>query len=393
MKALLFLLSFFLCTSGFIATEVTVIGIVSHSTSFQNNLGAGAGVFFCVLGTLLASISLRYCNRCTTRKLAVSTTMVTYASAVLFWLLYKFIPLLMLSYIVAVIYSAIYVILNYCLSVSVYHFDQHIERDKVAKQIAFPVCAAQAVMPIVSGWLLDVYGLGPAITIIAFAYSAPLALILFIPKNQPIQHHNITMDISTTQGVPGIVLYISAISSFALNWYFSSALTLFSKQNISTIMIGGVISSLNVAGIVGAGLIAASSIHQMNHQIKLLFISSFILFPGVLLTHSMYNLNISISTVVLLVLTGLLTGIDSALIISIKFKLFNEKNYGYYHSLLSLLTIGSSLIGSLVGTIFTSKLGWNASLMLCITICTIFSIKLALSIFTSLGKLNYEENL
>ena len=392
MQLFLFLTTVFLCTGGFIATEVTVISLASSGPEYQNGPSAGAAVFFCVMGTLLASVSLRHLCKYNTRILAKFTAIIIYVLTALFWVLDKLIPLLIIAYIAAVLYSAVYIVVNYCLCVSVYHFEKAGQRDRVANLMAFPVFSAQAVIPILFGWVLDSQGVETAVAGILFTFSIPLGLIWRMPESKPEKGSKRDLNTPIFIGLPGILLFISAISSFALNWYFSSALTMLAKQDISAVLIGEIMSALNVAGIAGVGLLSAIAINHIRHQMILLIVFSLIFFPGVMITHSMHEPTASLSTASLLVSTGLITGVTGTLVNSIKFKLFDEINYAVYHRFLAMGTIVSALAGSLIGTVITSYFGWSVSLILCVILCIVSSLRPALSVFSISGKLNHHES-
>ncbi len=369
------LFSAFACASGLIATQISVLGVLSNTTPGQHNLGAGAGIFFCAIGMLFSSMSLfRLGRRFCIRELACFTTIGGYLAAGLLWLLHGYLPIWMLSYLTAVIYASIYVIINYCLSVSVYRFDEHIERGNVAKKMALPFFAAQAIMPFASGRLFDDFGIGAMALLVAFSYSIPVAFILLANRSLGERHVKASPLGAMIQGIPGIVLFIAAISTFALNWYFSSVLTILSDQNIPMAMIGGVISALNVAGIIGAGWVASSKM-TIRQQVNLLFLAALICCPAIVFIHSLLDPGASPSAIGLLIFAGLLTGITGALISALKFTFFDKNTYIGYHRLFSMLSIGSTLAGSLMGSLAVQKMGWSASLLTCVAICALATIK------------------
>lgn len=386
LKAPPLLLSAFACASGFITTEISVIGALAHATPDRYNLGVGAGIGLCAFGALAASLSLNFlAKHLRIRQIACCAVTLGYLAACVLWFLRDVLPLWAMCYVAAVLYAALYIILNYCVSVSVYCFDDPTIRDMRAKQMAVPFFAAQAIMPLVSGWLFDAFGVGAVALLLGCCYTFPLIFILKMHRTSGEALAGKTSETFMFQGMLRVVLFIAVVSTFALNWYFSSVLTFLSDQHISTLLIGGILSALNVAGIIGAGWVSTTNM-DTRQQMQLLFITTLVCCPVIILVHALLVPGVSFSTVGLLLFVGFFTGIAGGLTNALKFSLLDKERYTGYHRLLSLSSMSATLAGSIIGSLVVQEMGWGASLLFCIALGTLLSITPAYAVFSQPNK-------
>jgi hypothetical protein len=386
LKALPLLLSAFACASGLITTEISVLGALAHATPDRYNLGVGAGIGLCAFGALAASLSLNcLAKHLSIRQLACYAVTLGYLVACVLWLFRDVLPLWAMCYITAVFYAALYVILNYCVSVSVYCFDKQTIRDMSAKQMAVPFFTAQAMMPLASGWLFDTFGIGAVVLLLGCCYTFPLIFIFKMHRTSAEAHERKTSETFMFQGKPRVVLLIAAVSTFALNWYFSSVLTFLSDQHISTLLIGGILSALNVTGIIGAVWVSTTNM-DTRQQMQLLFVTALVCCPIIMLVHALLVPDVSLSTVGLLLFAGFFTGIAGGLMNALKFSLLDKERYTGYHRLLSLSSTGATLGGSIIGSVVVQEMGWSASLLFCIALGTFLSITPSYAVFSQPNK-------
>jgi predicted MFS family arabinose efflux permease len=386
LNALPLLLSAFACASGLIATEMSVLGVLAHATPDRYNLGVGAGIGLCAFGALAASLSLNFlAKHLGTRQIACCAVTMGYLAACVLWFFRNVLPLWAICYVAAVLYAALYVFLNYCVSVSVYCFNNTNIRDILAKQMAVPFFAAQAIIPIASGWLFDAFGVSAMALLIGFCYTFPL---IFILKMHHPNGRSLVEKKSKTfvlQGMSRVLLFIAAVSTFTLNWYFSSVLTFLSDQHISTLLIGGILSALNVAGIIGAGWVSTTNM-DTPQQMKLLFVTALVCCPVIILVHALLIPGVSTNTVGLLLFAGFFTGVAGGLTNTLKFSLLDKESYTGYHRLLSLSSMSATLAGSIIGSLVVQEMGWSASLLFCIALGAFLSITPSCAVFSQPNK-------
>lgn len=371
-----FLLSIFACASGLIVTEVSVLGILALAQPSTYNLGVGAGIFFCGVGALISTLGLRYlAAKFDIRMLTLFAVTGGCAAGLVLWLLSKHIPFWLVGYLSGVIFSSLYVILNYALSVSVYKQDHRDHRDYLAKRMIAPFLLAQGITPFGCGWVFDHFGIGGAAVLLMASYLVP-SLYIFL-KSTPRPPENMVAGSfrasDQSQGVRNLLI-IATISTFVLNWYFSSMLTLFSNQDVSMTTLGAILSCLSFAGMAGAWWIGRRAM-PVGRQFELLSLTALVASPGLILFHTVLNPGLSATTAMLLMVIGFGIGVDATLSNSIKYKLLDEAAYLGFHRFLSLLTIGATLLGSLLGVMSTQQFGWVVSMLICLALSAILSVK------------------
>jgi hypothetical protein len=123
-----------------------------------------------------------------------------------------------MCYVAAVLYAAHYVVLNYCVSVSVYCFDSPTIRDMRAKQMAVSFFAAQAIMPLASGWIFDAFGVSAMALLLGCCYTFPLIFTLKMHRPNGESLVEQTSKTFVLQGMPRVALFIAAVSTFTLNF-------------------------------------------------------------------------------------------------------------------------------------------------------------------------------
>jgi predicted MFS family arabinose efflux permease len=139
-------------------------------------------------------------------------------------------------------------------------------------------------------------------------------------------------------------------------------LTFLSDQHISTPLIGGILSVINVAGIIGAGWVFTTSM-DTRQQMKLLFVTALVCCPVIISVHALLIPGAFINTVGLLLFTGSFTGVAGGFTNALKFSLLDKERYTEYHRLLSLSSTSATLAGSIIGSLVVQEMGWSASLL------------------------------
>lgn len=380
MRARGLLLAMFVCTLGQVATTLAVVGILVNSRSADLPVGAGVGPVFCAAGSLVGVMLLPWLReRLAVRELAWVTLLVTYLLGVILWGLADDFPRWTLVAIAGIVSSAAYAVLNYCLSMSVFSIEANIRDTVVVKRLSLPFLVAQAVGPFLTGWLLDSFGLPAIAALLAGVYLISAACVTDNATQRQRPAGGDGHVLPRYKGPAAIALFIAVISTFGMNWYFATTLSYFSGQNLSSTLLGSAMSAIQVAAILGAGLVPLWR-STSGTQISQLFLSSMLFFPCLVALHAFADPSVLVTTLAYLIAAGALTGVASALTASIKFNSVSENQFTCYQRRLSVLTLCATLGGSFAGSSAMAALGWTQSLIACAAICLLLGMRQAIHI-------------
>ncbi len=374
MRPYALLFAIFACTLGRAAVALAVIDALANATPGEFAVGGGLGPAFCAAGSLLGALALPWLSQCITlRSLAWLTLLTTYAVTTVLWAFASFLPTTLLVSIAGLVCCTANIILNYCISMSVYGVDEAVRQKAVVLRISLAFFLAEAIGPFVAGWLLGHFGLQGIVLLVALAYLVSASLVEGHPKaglGQPWQGYSVAWR-SRNPAVTALIMAL--VVAFGMSWYFSSTLSFLSGRNVSPMLVGSAMSAVQISAIFGAAL--APTLRALpGDQRQHLVLSAMALFPVLLILHGFFEPRVSLATLSGLLLAGSIAGLATMLTTAIKFDSVAAHQFARYQSRLSVLTLLGTLGGASAGTWAVNILGWQMSLLACAALCLMIGL-------------------